>query len=191
VRILIVGTPRSGTNTLLDWISKERDYLKIYEPYNEICKLRTYKQEDEIKLVEDVTNQNIVVKCLSFEVEKNQHVLTLFDKIIVIVRNNTKEQSESLWNSKRTNNWGERYYISPSQLKLYSGDISSEEPRLIFENDKLKEIGNSLQVTYEGVYVSGLDIERIKNFLNLETCRHISLLSNDNRYRHMTNNRII
>jgi hypothetical protein len=191
VRILIIGTPRSGTNTLLDWISKETDYLKIYEPYNEICKLRTHKQEDEIKLVEDVTNQNIVVKCLSFEVEKNQHVLTLFDKIIVIVRNNTKEQSESLWNSKRTNNWGERYYISPSQLKLNSVEISLEEPRLIFENNKLKEIGNSLQVTYEGVYVSGLDIERITNFINLETCRYVDLLSNNNKYRHTTNNRII
>ena len=117
MRILIIGTPRSGTNTLLDWVSKETNHLKIYEPYNEICKLRTYKQEDEIKLVEDVTNKNIVVKCLYFEIEKNGHVLNLFDKVIVIVRNNTKEQSESLWNSKRTNNWGERYYISPSQLK--------------------------------------------------------------------------
>ena len=191
MRILIIGTPRSGTNTLLDWVSKETNYLKIYEPYNEICKLRTYKQEDEIKLVEDVTNENIVVKCLYFEIEKYGHVLNLFDKVIVIVRNDTKEQSESLWNSKRTNNWGEHYYINPNQLKLHSVEISLEESRLIFENNKLKEIDNSLQVTYEGVYVSGLDIQRIKNFLNLETCRYVDLLSNDNKYRRMTNNHMI
>jgi len=70
MRICILGSPRSGTTTLLDYISESLELKKYNEPYLEI----NFEKWDEINITEDNIweDNNTVVKHQIFQLTKEQ-----------------------------------------------------------------------------------------------------------------------
>ena len=54
-------------------------------------------------------------------------------------------------------------------------------------NNFVKEIDNSLQITYEGIYQNKNDIEKVKKYIGINDLKYVDMLDNKNRYRNNNN----
>ena len=82
MRILIIANQRSGSTVLGEWLSYELNYKYINEP----------------KIVENIIDDNVIVKCLyvTFPSKNFNTLIEKYDKIIGLTRKNTDESAISL-----------------------------------------------------------------------------------------------
>ena len=110
MKILILGTGRSGTTSLLNAIGNQ-GYHTISEPYN--SDIRTFKTSYEYPLKELEITKNLVVKCVPYEkpISYKENWITFmkefssyFDTTIFLDRKNFEEHYLSVINL-----WYKRY----------------------------------------------------------------------------------
>jgi len=130
---LIIGVPRSGTTSLMKSISSANNLPFIYEPFR-FSKLLTDTKNLVIKTqlhqIDNLTHSGNVTeehleKCIPFYVEFSKQ----FDRVILINRNDTKGQSESL--SVHHNGIGDQ------QKYIYNERVYSEKAKILHNNIKL------------------------------------------------------
>lgn len=119
MKILIIGTPRSGTTSLIKGIAKQ-NYFAKGEPYNYNIGSHKYKNKYPLKEVSEY--ENIVVKTLAYQVPKEEEgrnpidfgveFCSYFDKVILLDRLIWESHWESFINLHRLlrNKW--EYNIS-------------------------------------------------------------------------------
>lgn len=122
MRILIIGTPRSGTTTLMNAIAYGLNYRPLNEPFNPRLEHNEYSEE----------MTNIVLKTLSHHLtfEGLDRLSKTFDKIILLSRKNRIEVWESECNAISRKNdiierngfydgfklWHESYVHNPKSI---------------------------------------------------------------------------
>lgn len=212
-KILILGQPRSGTSSLLDGISLQ-NYLRISEPFNPNLVDRGYKYP--LKQLE--THDRVVVKLISLQehipieskdiVEFYLNFSNLFDKIILLKRNNSKEHFESLlnlyWHLKRkkespTLNFpsSHKKYMFNDTLKYDSSLVNSVKIDQKETEDNINKISEKLNIqstSYEDLYGEDRNksFEIIKNWdLDLDPFGLNEYLHPKNRYRQFKNKHLI
>ena len=114
MKILIIGTPRSGTTSLIKGIVNQK-YFGNSEPYN--YNIGSYKEENKYPLKEVSEYKNIVVKTLAYQVPKEKYgtdpidfgveFCSHFDKVILLDRLIWESHWESFINLHRLlrNKW--------------------------------------------------------------------------------------
>jgi hypothetical protein len=177
MRILIIANQRSGSTVLGEWLSYELNYKYINEP----------------DTVEDIIEDNIIVKCLYVAISsKNLNKLfEKYDKIIGLIRKNTDESAISLlYCQENINNYNfhglysvDNNWIVDRKEKIKN--ISNLNRQINFN---IKSISGILHCSYESIYQEKNDIELIKNYLNIEKFKYIKMLDLSNRYRNGKNN---
>lgn len=186
MRILIIAMGRSGGYSLLNWIGSEKKYQTIHEPTKDnFDMLSIYK----IRLLAK-NKKNIVVKYLISEIENELDTFDWgnWDKVIGLIRNDMRECAISHYWALSSNSvtWRESYKISNEWLIENKEAIEEEEFRL----QKYKEVISNipqieLLVSYENIYQSKVDINRLTQYLNIEKVNSYSLLDNRNRLRNV------
>lgn len=170
MRILIIALARSGGYQLNEWLSLELGYKMIHEP---------------IRTNQSIEGDNIVVKYLINEIGDSMDVDYInWDKIIGLTRLNVKECAISQTKAVQTNEWRDRYEVSDEWINKNEIDIKHFEDWFNKQNEyinKLKEI--QLRVTYEGIYNTKEDIQRIKDYIGITNTKYEHLLDNTNRLR--------
>lgn len=174
MKILIVAASRVGGTTFLKWISQETNTYAISEP---MANWRTEKLEKVCDL------DNVTIKINPGEFEKS--VISKFDKCILLIRENLLDMSISLTRANETKIWHKNYVVTNKWLldnkdEINKNIISSKEfndQTLTYKNE------NNLLVTYEGIYLNGLDIDKVKSYLELSELRHLEIINKSNRYR--------
>jgi hypothetical protein len=170
MRVLIIAMGRSGGYQLNQWLALELNYKMIHEPVNN-------------KL--NIDGDNIVVKYLINEIENNMDIdFTNWDKIIGLTRKNTIECAISQTKAVQTNEWRSGYEVSDKWI-LNNIETINQNQRCI-ENwnnyiSNIKEIG--LMVTYEEIYNTKDDIDRIKKYIGMGDLKYEHLLDSNNRLR--------
>lgn len=171
-KILILGTARSGSTRLMEWISYELGFKMIDEPFNK-------------GNVSDINLNNIVVKELINHIgnEYIKEFADKFDIVITLYRKNTFECSVSLQHSIEngnehipyhvTNEWIENRLEKIKKLQLGYDDI----------NRDVQQINSSLCVTYEGVYIDRYDIQHICNLLSIKNPKFLGMLGKNYKLR--------
>lgn len=186
MRVCIVGTSRSGTTSLMNYVSYSLNLNCIVEPYNEgIYTINKPKDADEYKNWEQ---PNTVVKHLITQVPKDKlyNLEDYFDKVIVIHRVNLLEAAESWVVAENTKSWDRHYHYESSISKtdpLILKDLVLEEvKRRVWLAYRIKKL-NYFTTTYEDLYTYGIDFNRVKEYLNIETTEYDYLLDGSRRLR--------
>jgi hypothetical protein len=176
MKILIVAYARTGSTTITKWIAKSLKYKAVYEPFNKKMPER-YNGGD-----------NIVVKEIYNHLKDNNNIeefIQLFDKVICLTRDNEIDVSISILYATRNEmvSWHTPYIISDDWLNNNKHNILVNTNTINEIQTKIKNIPNTLQITYEGIFNTKEDINRVKEYIGIETDAYDFLLDNKFRYR--------
>lgn len=176
MRILIYALPRTGSNNLTHYIANSFHYREIIEPYNEF---RFW--DKDITETDIWKRDNVVVKMIIGQGGYwYEDIKAKFDKTVILYRENLKEQAESYAHASKSTDWHAPYIVT-------STSISEEEYQKAYtklENrvDELKSI-DAFKISYEDLYISGIDKDRLDQYLGITNTSFRFLLDNKNKYR--------
>jgi hypothetical protein len=175
MRVCILGSPRSGTTSLLNYISESLNISKLNEPYN-----------SDLPITEQSTwlKDNMAVKHLMHQLS-NKQKLNLhkhFDKVVCIYRNDLEQSAESFLAGYRSNNWNRPYtYSSSEAIKKTSQNAHVKKWVIGYRKKEIKEFKELkyFTVTYEDLYYSDKDKVRLNEYLGITNpCYNILDLKN-------------
>lgn len=177
MRILIIANQRSGSTVLGEWLSYELNYKYINEP----------------KIVENIIDDNVIVKCLyvTFPSKNFNTLIEKYDKIIGLTRKNTDESAISLLYCQEninSYNFHGLYVVDDTWILERKEKIESISNLNKEINLNINSISGILQCSYENIYQEKNDIELIKNYLNVDKFKYVGMLDSSNRYRNEKNN---
>lgn len=183
MRVCILGPSRSGTTSLMNYISYSLKLSCIVEPYN--VDIYESSQANEYK---NWKKPNTIVKHLYTQIpeDKVYKLDKYFDKVIVIHRVNLLEAAESWFAAETSNSWDKHYHYETSISKLdphiIQHEITEEVKRRVWIALKLKKL-NYFTTTYEDLFIYGKDFNRVKEYLEIETTEYDYLLNGSRRLR--------
>lgn len=170
MKILLIYTARTGSTSIFNYFQK----MKLeYECYNEpwfAWMINFVYEGKKIDYNDIIKKKNIFIKCTFKNLPTTiDNLVKDFDKIIILLRKNTKEQSES---SILVNK--ERSYLDMSPRKYRTYNITDFELNDTISlyldlNSKLKSISEEYQIPlfyYEDLYYN--DFTPLFNELGLE-----------------------
>ena len=170
MRILIIALMRSGGYQLNEWLAKELGYKMIHEP---------------IRRNASIEGNNIVVKYLVNDIQNRTDIdLENWDKIIGLTREDVRECAKSSVYAEQTNKWHVQYKMTNEWIEGNKESIIKREFSLKNEINYIKELnGIQLQVTYESIYNTNEDIQRIRDYIGITNTKYEHLLDNRNRLK--------
>jgi hypothetical protein len=170
MRILIIALARSGGYQLNEWLALELGYKPIHEP---------------IRTNESIEGDNIVVKYITTDIkDKIKFDFNNWDKIIGLIRNDTMECAKSFVYAEQTSKWHIGYEITNEWIESNKENIIEVESLIKNEINFIKELnGIQLQITYERIYNTKEDLQRIKDYIGITNTKYEHLLDNTNRLR--------
>jgi len=186
MKILIYTGYRTGSNSFGELLSIELGLPYHHEPFNKTIivpsmvinkilfaeKILLYKNfsiEDAGDCIIKITQDN------NFDYES---LKKLFDKKIVLYRENTKEQAESIlwanekqiWHNQSDNKFISAHYIIPTEwLDINAEEIKFWDVKLQEENEILKSLTDCLHITYEELYYSDEGIKKIEDYIGFKS----------------------
>jgi hypothetical protein len=181
MRILILTHERSGGMNLLMWLCKELSIDCFHEPFN-----TSLGPPDLLNM------ENIIVKEFPENIKANCGIplndfISTFNYVIILIRNNTYETAISatfMRSPERGDGHVHNTYKVDSQwIEKYKEDISLKQKELEEKIKILKSIKNGLIVSHEEIYEKKTDIEKIKNYLKMESTKFTEMLSNKYKLR--------
>ena len=170
MRILIIALARSGGYQLNEWLALELGYKMIHEPiYNN----------------KSIEGNDIVVKYNISEIENRTDIdLSNWDKIIGLMREDIRECSISHTKAVQRKEWRNGYEVSDEWIIENEIDIQHFEGWINNAINYINGISEiKLRVTYERIYNTKEDIQRIKDYIGITNTKYEHLLDNTNRLR--------
>lgn len=185
MRILILTHPRSGGFNLLSWISAELDYQSYHEPL--------LNGSDCKDFLDSLSNPNVVVKedvshiVLSSFTDLESY-LSGFDRIIFHTRDNLRDYAISRVRQLETGESHVIYAIDDAWLAANENNITRTKMESIGIHGVIlsaaaRHKGVGITTSYEGVYHSGDDIQRICQFLGIADPQWLDILNPKRRLR--------
>lgn len=168
MRVGIIAMARSGGHNLGEWIANELGTEFIHEPY--------------LNGIEVDRRTNLVVKWLINEWGKFE--IPKMDKWIGLYRGNHRECAISNIRAEETNRWHKPYTLTDEWIQQNEGRINEVEgwmrewDKVIHQNQQIE-----LMVSYEGIYETGEDIQKITDYLGIEGANYLYMLNKSNRLR--------
>jgi hypothetical protein len=150
MKVILIYTPRSGSTSILEYFAKSKPDYKCYnEPWFDWMIENIYK--NEIKYSELIKKENIFVKSALKTLPVSLYtLLTDFDKVIILLRKNKKEQVESciMTNQEEAflNNTPRKYNV----YNITEEELKNANDRYDFLNSTLYEFGmtNNIPIFY-------------------------------------------
>ncbi len=175
MRVLIYALPRTGSTNLAHYIANSFHYTAIIEPYHEARYWDKHLVESDIW-----ERDNVVVKMIIGQGNyQYEDIKSKFDKAIVLYRENLKEQAESFAHATKSIDWHAPYYYDPSS-------ITEEEYQTAYKKlsrrDEIVAL-DGFKISYEDLYLSGKDVERLDSFLGNTNKSFRFMLDSRNKYR--------
>jgi hypothetical protein len=175
MRILIITYPRSGGYSLSSWISSELGFKHLHEPFSS-------RHENLIKYLDD---DNIVVKEFLFRIDNE--FISKFDKIIIHKRLNVKDVAISwVYSDNKTGDFKNHkvYELNDEWINQHHDEVLKMESWIIELSKKLDELNiNALRTTYENLFIDKDDIDKVKEYLDMEDLKYLDLLDSKRRLR--------
>jgi len=164
MRILILTHPRSGGFNLLSWISRELNYTSYHEP------LQTGFMEGSQTELNSVVKEDVssVLHCFP----DLGTYMNRFDRVIFHTRENLRDCAISRVRQLSTGESHKFYKIDALWLADHEAEISHTEMKFrgiqgAILSAAARHKGLGITTSYEGVYHTGVDIERICQLIGL------------------------
>ena len=138
---------------------------------------------------ESTEGDNIVVKHLITDIEKENDIdYKNWDKIIGLIREDVRECAISQTVAIQKDQWRVGYEVTDEWIKENEETIQYYEG---WVKDKIQSINQikeiELMITYEGIYYTKEDIQKIKDYIGISNTKYEHLLDNSNRLRNRSN----
>jgi cytidylate kinase len=173
MRILIYAIPRTGSTTLGRYIANSLGYKYLSEPYCEFSKIENKNDMWDLS--------NVVVKTIHNQIDMNPtEIFKKFDKVIILTRENIREQSLSFHYAYENNQFLKPYVLN---------DFKIDEDKLneilnSFNNDKNELINlNGFHITYEQIYQNTDKLNELDDYLEIISKQYRHMLNSENRYK--------
>lgn len=187
MRILIIAHQRSGSTSFARWLSMELNHLCILEPFN--TDVADWNNNKNQKMEFSMIEKNIICKCIYTQfpnITTIQNWISKFDKIILLKRNNIRDSIISELNATDTGLHHNVYKIDNNWINKNESRIQEKIPIFIQYNKLIDEL-DGLHITYEGIYNTKEDIEKIKNYLEIDELKYLHYIDKNRRYQNNTN----
>ncbi len=179
MKVAIVGGSRVGGTKIGEWLGYELGIEFISEPF---VQWRSDKElRDNFKKVYG-RDSSVIVKVFPDSDWDTLKESVKWDYIIGLVRDNERECAESGIRAKETNVWHNEYIVEAEWFE--DKDIEGEIQKIREWRDKIlndKSIG--LQISYEGIFNSKEDTNKLKELLGINEWRFDSMLDRKYKYR--------
>lgn len=177
MRILILTHGRSGGLSFMAWLGHEMGYPTLHEPFS---------NPEEIKRV--FTEKNIIVKDfpdIIINAGYNlEDVISSFDKVIIHKRNNILDTAISSSYTNDSSKLHKVYQVTKEWIGDNKDKIDSNIQDFQVVYDILDNIeSNALKTTYEGLYQTRKDIDRIAEYLGIKEFRWLDILDYKRKLR--------
>ena len=166
MKILIYTTHRTGSTSLANFLMFNLGY--DYQRYTFF--------ENRVDTLPD----DIIIKLTPYEMRYDT-IKNLFDKRIVLIREDYKSQSESRVYSEVYGKKFSSYTIPQSFLDEYKSDIENMHNMILSENSELSTLDDCLVLTYNQLYNSAEGIRLMESYLNVK----FKFILENKRYRNM------
>ena len=182
MRILIIAGSRVGGTKISEWLSYELGIECIHEPFAHWRSGDGSKVRYESRILRGNEN-GMIVKIFpgsEWEALKDKE----WDLIIGLSRDNLRETAESMVRAESSGVWHNEYemdgdWIEKNESLIEDGIQRVKEWRdRILNNDRI-----GLQITYEGIYYTKEDRDKLKTRLGISEWRFDSMLDTEYRYR--------
>ena len=176
MRILIYAIPRTGSTTLGRYIANSFGYKYLSEPYGEFSKIHN---KNDIPYTWDLSD--VVVKTIHNQIDMtSEKLFEKFDKVVILTRENVKEQSLSFHYAYENNQFLKPYVLN---------DFKIDEVKLntllnSFDSDKNELLNlNGFHITYEQIYQNADKLNDLDEYLEITDKKYRYMLNSENRYR--------
>jgi LPS sulfotransferase NodH len=175
MKILLYTGYRTGSKSLGNWLKIELNMPYFHEYYNKSNeeKWNYYKKIDLNKI------NDYIIKISPNDGFDFDELIKEYDKVILLYREDTISQAQSMMWAKDTQLWHHTYlgdkfisahYTIPIEwLNKNAEEINSINALLTKENELLKSLTNCLHITYEELYYSVEGIKKIENYLGFKS----------------------
>jgi hypothetical protein len=159
--ITILAEPRSGSTNLTNWFFSNKNFTTLFEPITS-PNWKWYKHGVSPKLWEYKTPHILIKETYDIKTDFSE-LIEISDKVIILYRENIREQSESWLNANKTNNWDKAWVFKENLIK--DGDVSyfNQIKNGLKENYLNKDYFN---ISYEELYYNN-GFQKILDYLNM------------------------
>ncbi len=190
MRILIYSTQRCGSTAVMNWVSKELDLTPVFEPFipcgEEDFRRYNNNWRDDLEAFNRL--KYIVAKVIHYNLSElidNENVerdfFSKFDKVIVLYRENIRDQAESLLiASKRKISFGE-YNLKKELSDLIPEHIEETSNIMLEQTESLLSYNNCFKISYEDIFIRK-DYNKLIEYLGIKEPKHLDLFNPKNKY---------
>jgi hypothetical protein len=147
--ISLLCEPRSGSTNLANWFYLQKNIDVLFEPLNPISEW--YQNDINPSLYKRIKDI-LCIKEIYYPHKEWNDIINISDKVVVLYRENTKEQLESFLNSVMTDNWLKKYIYKPIDNNFirektdYFNQLKFEFKERYISNE------NYFKISYEDLY---------------------------------------
>lgn len=157
--ITILSEPRSGSTNLVKWFYHNKDFSILFLPSDRNSEWYINKTPSEYRYI----TKHLLIKEECYELKNFDELISISDKIILLFRENTKEQIESWVNSTTTNNWNNQWVPTlneDEEKKLYFEKLKNTFKRNFLDKEYFK-------ISYEELYYRN-GFQKILDYLDID-----------------------
>lgn len=170
MKILVLSHTRCGSTTLCKWLSKELNIELDETPYDG----KTFD------LVFQKTN--IIRKIVIEEYIPSNEVISKFNKVICLSRDNNIDTAISFIIANSSNLWHVEYDVTNDWIVENKKDIIEKANLYDYMKYTLKRVAG-LQLVYENIYSNKIDLHKILVYLDIKSPQHLYMLNREKKYR--------
>lgn len=175
MRILILKHRRAGAFVLSQWIASELQLHHYHEPLGEDNPFNRHNAERALY------GNNVLIEEIPESIKEfglnYVEFLGSFDKIVGLTRNDIKECAISLQTFIRKDKYEQYNIINTDWLNLNEHEFQKNEEYLNKSKIEILNVTNCLQVTYEDIFETKKDIQKVIDYFNIEKLRHLDKLN--------------
>jgi hypothetical protein len=163
--ITLLCEPRSGSTNLARWFGTYKNFTVLQEPLTNPS-LAHYRNNELPPTKWIYSTEHLVVKELFGAYATD--ILDLSDKVVLLYRENEKEQVESWVNSTVTGNWHDRWMYS--EIDNQDEATSIKELKKRFKEELLSK--EYFRISYEDLYLRG-KLQKLLDYLEIKELKNV------------------
>lgn len=172
--ITVLAEARSGSTSLASWFFGKKDFTVLYEPLNPLCPdYHKYATESSPKKWKYDTKHLLVKEMYGVDKNRLEELISISDRLIILYRENTQLQEESLKMAVHTDNWDRKWSYNPKVFgKLSEMNIDwFKETKARFKKEYVDN-DSYFRISYEELYYKN-GFQRMVDYIDLPEVQNI------------------